>query len=141
MKLKWIGVKSTPEYFKVGERHNVPPKSGEPVPVSGSGFVTLDCFLRDAFDSFVLSFRQMLRRDVDVGEFLPIFQQKTKGVISIRWKRRKKGCRRRVRCFGHGGDVHDGLVDFSTVNRLTDGLVLQILNTRNCVQRQTLTRR
>jgi hypothetical protein len=58
---------------------------------------------------------------------------KIKVVVSVRRERREEGLGRRSRCFGHGGDARDGFVGFYTAKRATDGLVFQILNSRNCV--------
>jgi hypothetical protein len=56
---------------------------------------------------------------------------KTKVVVSVRRERREEGLGRRSRCFGHGGDARDGFVGFYTAKQATDGLVFQILNSRN----------
>ena len=107
------------------------------MPDSWSGIVALDCFLVDAFNAFVLRFRQVLRGNVVVGEVLPVLQMKIKVVVSVRRERREEGLGRRSRCFGHGGDARDGFVGFYTAKRATDGLVFQILNSRNCVVHHT----
>ncbi len=102
------------------------------MPGSRSGIVALDCFLVDAFDAIVLRFKQVLKRNVGVGEILPVLQKKTKVVVSVGREGLEEGLGQWSRCFGHGGDARDGFVGFYTAKRATDGLVFQILNSRNC---------
>ena len=52
----------------------------------------------------------MLRSDVDVGEILPIVQEKTKGVVIVGGNGQDRRVELERRCFGHGGDARDGFV-------------------------------